>query len=115
MEHLIGKKVKYARMDQDRKIHEGEGVVHGLFIGPDKRLQVRVHDGVSPDGRPISYNIDPVAIDITPDGLIKYTEHLQIIEEISVKCNTEIKALAAAGNAEILALNVAYMGPAFDI
>lgn len=115
MEQMIGQKVKYARMDQGGKLHESEGVIHGAFIGPDKRLQVRIHDGINSEGRPISYNVDPVAINATQAGLDKYVEHLRAVEKISIDCNASIKSLAAAGNKQIEELNVAYMGPCFDV
>lgn len=110
MENLLGKKVKYVRLNEKDEVENGQGIVHSVFIGPDKRTQVRVHDGLREDGKPRVLNIDLIAINASIKGARHYIDHVKKIREIADKANAEIRKISDSANAEIEVLNTAYLG-----
>lgn len=111
---VLGQKVRYVRI-VDGNIVSSDGIVHAVFISPDKRMQVRVQDGLREDGKPQTYNIDPIAINSTPNATLKYLEHTNKVQQLADTVNAEIKKKTQEANAEIDDMNTAYMGAVYDV
>lgn len=109
MDFKLGQKVKYIRLDPEEKEISGEGNIISNFIGSDGREIARVKDGDN------SFNIDLVALNTTEAGARKYFDHVKKIRAHADKINEGIKATATAGNDEIEAMNLDYMGPKVEI
>lgn len=114
MDFKLGQKVKYVRVAMDEKgkaiMEYGVGNVVGINLSLDQRVQVKVTGGINPDGRRIIYNVDAVAVNVTPDGAKKYFDHIEAVQKRALEINENNKKLVEKGNAEIEAMNVAYMG-----
>lgn len=109
MKLRIGQKVKYLRVDAQGMEISGEGVIHNLFLDADRRIQAGVRDG---DHR---FNIDIPAINTTPDQEKAYFAHIAAIRQRADAINAEVKAFVDKGNAEIEAMNAAYLGAPLDL
>lgn len=110
----LGQRVNYVRVvvnpeNGHSQNVEGEGIVAGFFLGLDRRVQVRVIDDKN------QINIDLPAINATDAGKKRYFEHVAAIQKRADDINADVKALVAKGNAEIEAMNEAYLGAAVEV
>lgn len=116
---ILGQVVKFARVDEKDEVQLGEGRVEAIFIAPDRRAQCRVVSGVREDGKPQVFNVDFAGLELQPIEIypappppdqLKYAEHIKVIRERAAAANQKIQQIGKEANAEIEALNIAYMG-----
>lgn len=111
---ILGKRVNYIRVAVDPQTGvaqnvEGEATLAGFFIHLDGHLQVRVVDGNT------QINIDEPALNAKPEDKKKYFDHVHQLHARAAKINEDNKALVMKGNAEIEALNKAFLGDPIKI
>lgn len=106
---LLGQKVSYVRLDEKNEEQAGEGVVHALFISPDKRIQVRVSDGDK------VINVDFAAVNLTDAGKKLYFDGMRDIRARADEMNKKIKEATGSGNAELETMYVKLLGEPLKI
>lgn len=102
----LGDNVSYARLGADGSELTGRGVVCGIFLNEDRRAQVRI----VADGK-TTLNIDPPAINATPEGVVRYFNYVRQIRQRADEINKKNLELVQAGNQELEVIHTQYLGP----
>lgn len=109
----LGQTVKFVRVDENGTTVEGEGIVGGIFIGPDKRPVVRVVETVGESKNP--WNIDMPAINPTDEEKAAYVDHVAKIRKFADDTNAAHKQAVQDANAEIERMNTEFMGAPLEV
>lgn len=116
---ILGKVVKFSRVDEKDEVQQGEGRIEAIFLAPDRRPQCRVVAGLRADGKPQVFNVDFAGLDVGPltpvmtppaPDMPKYAAHIKAVRDTATNANVKIQELGKAANAEIDVLNTDYMG-----
>lgn len=106
---VIGQKHTYLRADQDGTIHEGRGTVVSIFLSPECRTMVQVHDGAN------VFNVDLGVLDYTPDERAAYSAMIADVQRLSAEGNAKARAIVDEYNGKVAALYSSFFGEPTDM
>lgn len=106
---LLGKKVRYLRVDASGTPHRGEGHVVSAFLAADQRPTVRVKDAEN------AYNVDVVAVNATHEEEEAYIAYALERRKVADEYTETAKKKVHEGNAVIEQMNVKHILPPFEI
>ena len=109
-EFKLGQQVKYVRIKPNEsasaaELVHGEGVIVGHIIGVSKRENYMVKDGEK------AYNLEPFAIDPTPEEAENYLHHHRLIQGLVEDHNKHVSDEVARINELIDGANAEMFGP----